>query len=85
MTARRSAATLCLLICIFAALTITVKQYALIWWTGCIIAAFIGTLLVMNTLQVQEALPRRLLRASVFVVPAAAIAIGLLVRYVTSR
>jgi hypothetical protein len=85
MAAKRSAALLCLLICIFGMLTIIMKQYALVWWIGCIVAAFVGSVIVATNLQVQEAAPRMWLRASVFIVPAAALVLGLLIGYVTSR
>ncbi len=85
MALRRSAATLCLLSCLFAVLTVTAKQFALIWWLGCIASAFAGTVLVANSLPVQWPIPRRLLKASVFIVPAAAIALALIFGHIMSR
>lgn len=48
MTARRATGLLCGLIIICAALTGTLKQYALVWWAGCVIAA-VGAAVVVAT------------------------------------
>ena len=85
MTTRRSAATLCLLSSVFALLTVTVKQYELIWWAGCIIAAFAGTIIVMRATEIHEPNSHRLLKASVVIVPVIAIALGLLTGHLTSH
>jgi hypothetical protein len=82
MTSRRFAATLCLLSGAFAVLSIAVKQYALIWWIGCITSAFAGTIIVANSLQIQEPMPRMALQASVFIVPAAAIVLALVAGHI---
>lgn len=85
MALRRSAATLCLLSGAFAVLMIAAKQFALIWWIGCITSAFAGTILVANSLQVQDPIPRKLLKASVVIVPVAAIVLALMIEYIMAH
>ncbi len=46
MTAREAVVLLCGLVIAFAGLTIAVKQYALIWWAGCLIAAVSAAIIV---------------------------------------
>lgn len=45
-TARRATVLLCGLIIVFAGLTIAMKQYALVWWVGCVIAAVAAAVIV---------------------------------------
>ncbi len=46
MTARQATGSLCGLIMVCAALTGALKQYALVWWTGCVIAAVAAAVIV---------------------------------------
>lgn len=47
MAARRVIVVLCGLAIVFGALTVAVKQYALIWWAACFIAALVAIIVVL--------------------------------------